>query len=322
MRTLIVGAGALGGVIGARLLFSGVDVSFATRDAQKADQLRARGLRVTGCGPSIHVDVRNARALDAWSQRFELIILATKAHDVPDCAHLLAANGTLLPIQNGITADRPSSLGGLSNLGATMLSTGDYEQRNFGHLLLGALRDEDLDRAELVGLHLRQGIDARVSRNIRGAMWSKLLINCSVTTIGALAGTSMRGYIELPEGRALFDAAYDEALTVAQAAKVRLEPMVVDPRPPADRDAWVRSLLSAYGDLQPSMLQDLQRGRPTEIDVINGAVVARGRELNVPVPVNTAITERIRSISRGATKPSLELLRATLCPCRRSTGTT
>lgn len=312
MRTLIVGAGALGGVIGARLLAAGVDVSFATRDEHTADQLRTRGLHVTGCGPSVHVDIRNVHALGAWNQKFELIILATKAHDVPNCAHLLASNATLLPIQNGITADRPNSLGGLSNLGATMLTVGDYQQRNLGHILLGALREQDTERAEHVGTLLRRGIDARVSPNIRGAMWSKLLINCSVTSIGAIAGTTMRGYIDLPEGRALFDAAYDEALAVAHAANVKLETMVVDPHPPPDREPWLRTLLDAYGDLQPSMLQDLQRGRPTEIDTINGFIVTRGRELDVPVPINTAIVERIRSISRGATKPSLELLRATL----------
>lgn len=313
MRTLIVGAGALGGVIGARLLAAGVDVSLATRDEHTAHQLRARGLRVSGCGPSIHVEAKNVRPLSDWRERsFDLIILATKAYEVPDCSQLLAPNGTLLPIQNGISPDRPAALGGLSNLGATMLTVGDYEQRNLGHILLGALRDEDLERAEHVALLLRQGIDARVSANIRGAMWSKLLINCSVTTLGAIAGTTMRGYIDTPEGRAVFNATYDEALTVARAANVKLEKMIVDPLPPTDRETWIRALLTAYGDLQPSMLQDLRRGRPTEIDTINGFIVAQGRALKVPTLINEAIVQRIHLLETGATRPSLEHLRAIL----------
>ena len=124
-------------------------------------------------------------------------MLATKAHDAvavaPELRRLLGTGGTLLPIQNGavaqLLADRfggDSVLGGLSNLGATMTAPGVYEQRNAGHLLVGELAGGESRRAERVRAWLGRGVEVRVTPNLRGAVWSKLLLNCSVTTIGAI----------------------------------------------------------------------------------------------------------------------------------------
>jgi len=150
MRTLIVGIGALGGVVAARLRAVGVPVRLATRNAESAARLKASGLRVIGVGGSLTVEASEVAAVDEYSTRdtFDLIVLATKANDAiqvaPRLVELLRSGGTLLPIQNGgvaqVLADRLGDnrvLGGLSNLGATMTAPGVYEQRNAGHLLIG-----------------------------------------------------------------------------------------------------------------------------------------------------------------------------------------
>jgi len=325
MKTLIVGAGALGGIIGARLLAAGGDVSLATRNAKAAEEIKASGLRVTGVGGDLSTEARDvARLVDySVSGTFDLIILATKAQDAIDVApslvRLLAPGGTLLPIQNGgvplTLASRLGErdvLGGLSNLTATMLRPGLYEQTNAGYLLIGELGGGESDRSERVYQWLSRAVNVKLTPNFRGAVWSKLLLNCSVTTIGAIAGLTMRAYIDRREGRELFRRTYDESLSVALASGVRPEKMLVDPIPPgwdgrnSSREAyslWLSEILTGYGDAKASMLQDFERRRTTEIAFINGYVVDTGRQFGVSTPVNAAIVETVHAITCGQSSP-------------------
>jgi 2-dehydropantoate 2-reductase len=330
MRTLIVGVGALGGLVAARLLGAGLPVWLATRSRESAASLKASGLRVTGVGGAVSVQPASVAPVDDYSARdpFDLIVLATKAHEAiavaPRLSALVGPGGTLVPIQNGgvsqVLADQLGNrlvLGGLSNLGATMTMPGVYEQRNAGHLLIGELAGGVTGRAERVGRWLGRAMGVTVTPNIRGAVWSKLVLNCSVTTLGAIAGQTMREYIASPDGRELFDRTYDEALSVALATGARPERILVDPVPPArgDRgvssatyDGWLGQILDGYGDLKASMLQDFERGRATEIDFINGYVVSLGRQLGVGTPTNEAIVETVHAIARGQIAPAPALL--------------
>ena len=325
MRTLIVGIGALGGTIAARALSAGMAVSLATRTAEAASALRSSGLRVSGVGGAAAVRPAEVAALAEYegADKFDLILLATKAHDAlevaPLLARLLTSGGTILCIQNGgvsqILSERLGGtdlLGGLSNLGATMVEPGVYEQRNDGHLLIGELEGGASERASRIALELGRAVQTRVTPNLRGAIWAKLLLNCSVTTIGAIAGQPMRRYIRSAAGREVFRRAYDEALSVALAAGTRPEKMIVEPVPPAwDGDAWegwLGSVVAAYGDLKPSMLQDFERGRRTEIDFINGYVADLGWDLGIPVAMNAAIADMVHRIEQGCAEPHLSRL--------------
>jgi 2-dehydropantoate 2-reductase len=203
-------------------------------------------------------------------------------------------------------------LGGLSNLTATMMRPGMYEQTNAGYLLIGELGGGESDRSERVSHWLSRAVNVKVTPNLQGAVWSKLLLNCSVTTIGAIAGLTMRAYIDRPEGRELFRRTYDEALSVALASGVRPEKMLVDPIPPG-RDGrnssgeayslWLREILTGYGDAKASMLQDFERRRTTEIAFINGYVVNTGRQFGVGTPVNAALVETVHAITSGQSSP-------------------
>jgi 2-dehydropantoate 2-reductase len=198
-----------------------------------------------------------------------------------------------------------------------MTEPGIYEQRNAGHLLIGELAGGESERAERVRQWLGRAVELRVTPNLRGAVWSKLLLNCSVTTLGAVAGGTMREYITSSEGREVFEQAYDEALSVALASGARPERMIVEPIPPArsgrsvrseEYDAWLDQILKGYGDARPSMLQDIERGRITEIDFINGYVVSIARQFSVHTPVNAAIVETVHAITRGQLAPDPSLL--------------
>jgi 2-dehydropantoate 2-reductase len=328
MQILIVGIGALGGTIAARAISTGLPVRLAARNTDSAEALRRSGLRVSGIGGEVRADAIDVAAVEDYGKgdQFDLILLATKAQDALDVAPhvvgLLAPEGVVLPIQNGgvarVLADRLGEdriLGGLSNLGATMVEPGVYEQKNAGHLLIGELAGGVSERVERVARALGRAIAVNVSSNLTGAIWSKLLINCSVTTLGALCSQTMRQYMETEAGKKVFRRTYEEALSVALAFGTRLERLAVDPIPPGwpstlaaaeHYESWVDAVIAFYGDIKPSMLQDLERGRETEIDFINGYVVALGHASGVLVHMNAAITNLVHQIERGVLPPTRE----------------
>jgi 2-dehydropantoate 2-reductase len=332
MQILIVGIGALGGTIAARAIRTGLPVRLAARNTDSAEALRRSGLRVSGIGGDVRADAIDVAAIEDYGKadQFDLILLATKAQDAlevaPRVVGLLAPEGVILPIQNGgvarVLADRLGEdkiLGGFSNLGATMVEPGVYEQKNAGHLLVGELAGGVSERVERVARVLGRAIEVKVSSNLTGAIWSKLLINCSVTTLGALCSQTMRQYIGTEAGKKVFRRTYEEALSVALAIGTRLERLAVDPIPPGSRkskdwasnlgvekryESWVDEIIAFYGDIKPSMLQDFERGRKTEIDFINGYVATLGHASGVPVHMNAAITGLVHHIERGVLQPT------------------
>src|SRR5499433_3417007 len=245
MKMLIVGIGALGGTIAARALRAGLPVRLAARNTESAEALRRSGLRVSGIGGEVRADAVDVAAVGDYGKgdQFDVILLATKAQDALDIAPhlvgLLVPQGVILPIQNGgvarVLADRLGEdkiLGGFSNLGATMVAPGIYEQKNAGHLLIGELAGGVSERTERVARVLSRAVEVKISSNMIGAIWSKLLINCSVTTRGALCSQTMRQYMETEAGKKVFRRTYEEALSVAFATGTRPERLAVDPIPP------------------------------------------------------------------------------------------
>ena len=328
MKILIVGVGALGGTIAARAILAGLPVWLAARNAGSAAALRRSGLRVSGAGGEASAGAIEVAAVEAYGKAdpFDLILLATKAQDAlevaPHMTSLLAPGGVILPIQNGgvarLLADRLGEdriLGGFSNLGATMVEPGVYEQKNAGHLVIGELAGGVSERVERVARALGRAVEVKVSSNMAGAIWSKLLVNCSITTIGAVCSQTMRQYMETKTGKKVFRRAYEEALSVAVATGARPERLAVDPIPPGwpghvategRYESWVEAMIGFYGDVKPSMLQDFERGRKTEIDFINGYVVTLGQATGVPVGMNGRITDLVRRIERGDIRPAPE----------------
>src|SRR5215469_10445257 len=310
MQILIVGIGALGGTIAARAIRTGLPVRLAARNTDSAEALRRSGLRVSGIGGEVRADAIDVAAVEDYGKgdQFDVILLATKAQDAleiaPHVVGLLAPQGVILPIQNGgvarVLADRLGEdkiLGGFSNLGATMVKPGVYEQKNAGHLLIGELAGGVSERVERVARALGRAIEVTVSSNLTGAL-------CSQT---------MRQYMETEAGKKVFRRTYEEALSVALAIGTRLERLAVDPIPPgwpsnfaaeAHYESWVEAVIAFYGDIKPSMLQDLERGRKTEVDFINGYVVTLGHASGVPVHMNATITDLVHQIERGVLQPT------------------
>jgi 2-dehydropantoate 2-reductase len=197
-----------------------------------------------------------------------------------------------------------------------MHGPGIYEMTSRGELIIGELDGRQTPRVEGVKATLDAAAPTTISTNIYGVLWSKLAINCTITTLGAVTGQLLGEMLQRGPVRRLGLAIVSEAVDVAQSHGIRLEPVggTLDIHrlylPPDRRaggmgiDVLTRHAIMfivglKFRRLKSSMLQSLERGRRSEIDFMNGYVVEKGRETSVPTPINAALTAMVREIEAG-----------------------
>ncbi len=317
LRVGVLGAGAVGGVLAALLDRAGHEVLVTAR-GEHGDALRAHGLRLTGgWGESVHP----LAVVDLLPAGLDLIALATKAHDSA-AALVAAAAGDGVPVlvvQNGLGGAEsvrdalprsPVALG-LALFAASLVGPGHVAVTGPAGLTLGG------DAAALaVALPLlRAAVPAEVdaATDVRGAQWTKLLVN-QVNALPAITGLSVQQVVAHDGLRRLLTASMREAAAVGRALGVDwatigpVGPRSVDallaapaaPGDPAPGEAVPLALVAGMGEVPnpASTLQSIRRGRTTEIDALNGAVVAAGAGAGVPAPLNAALVSLVHDVER------------------------
>ena len=177
------------------------------------------------------------------------------------------------------------------------------------------------DRTRLLAGALDTVDEASVTQNIRGQVWSKLLVNSAFSGLGAVSGLLYREVVADPDGREAALAVWREGYDVGMAQKLELEDVLgvpagsrrARPRGQGASDEALEVAMRQAGATKASMLQDLERGIKTEVDVINGAVVDKGGEYGVDTPLNARVVEMMHAMERGERRPgrdALEELRA------------
>jgi 2-dehydropantoate 2-reductase len=310
-RVLIAGAGALGSVVGGLLARAGWPVTLLGRRAHM-DTVRSRGLTVDGL-----FGIHRVQGLECASEERELrgpfgaVLLTVKAYDTAAMALAvaphLARDGMLVSMQNGLGNLEAASravgaervLGARVIFGAELVEAGHARVTVYADpVLVGSPDPSDVGRrsgaAAWAGRLRDAGIPAEATDTLLAELWAKVLYNAALNPLGALLGLPYGDLPGDPDTRVMMDAVIDEAFAVAQAESVAL--------PWSDAAAY-RSTF--YGRLVPStaghrssMLQDIERGRPTEIDAINGEVAARGAARGIPTPVNATLTRLVRACAR------------------------
>lgn len=337
-RLLVVGCGGIGGVVAAHLFEQGHDVTALTTNPQIADAINERGFRVRGDSSPGTVRGRAVRSLPEGVPPFDFVLLATQPPQVEEAARsalpVLAPQGAMVCFQNGLCEERIAAiagpertLGAIVAWGASMVEPGVYDRTSAGGFALGRLgggadgRLDDLARIlEAIG-------PTTITDNLAGARWSKLAINCAISSLGTVAGDRLGALMRHRFVRRLALEIMTETVAVARALSVRLEKVSgtldLDWIALTDADrassgstslvakhALLLAVGARYRRLRSSMLAAIERGRPPAVDFLNGEVMTRGAALGVPTPINAAIREQVLAIARGGAKPSLELLRA------------
>jgi len=317
MRVWCVGAGAIGGTVAARLVRARGTPIVVDADATHVRLLRAPGLRVDG------LDGGTVTPLDAWTPTeapdvpCDLLLLAVRsdatATALAPLAGRLHAASDVVSLQNGLNEERIAALVGdartigcVVGFAATWLEPGRVELTSPGELIVGRLdgrRDERLARACDA---LAAAFPTRVTDNVVGALWGKMLVN-SVTVLGALGGMLL-GELTAWDPELLADVVA-EGVDVATAAGVRLDDVfglvpadVVASRAPGWR-ATLGGALALVGRhfarVKSVTWRALELGRRTEIASVTGEIVRRGGALGVATPLNAAAYGMLKEIEAG-----------------------
>nr|WP_254228321.1 2-dehydropantoate 2-reductase [Burkholderia gladioli] len=304
VKIAILGAGALGCAIGAALSEGGNEVWLLNRSAAHVDAMVRDGLQVDDASGSRRMKVHaTTRAAEAGV--VDLVIVLVKSFDTDAAMRgsltLLGPDTLVLSLQNGLghedmLADivgRERVLAGKTYVGGVMRGPGHIESGVVGKAThIGELDGRISARVNAIAATFNaSGLDTSVSANIVGTMWDKLLVNVAT---GALTGTTGLTYGQLydePLLKKVALAAVAEAMTVADAAGVKLS--TTEPE-----RAWTLAGAGLSSGFKTSMLQSLEKGSITEIDFINGAVVRWGQRHGVPTPVNATLVACIKGIER------------------------
>jgi 2-dehydropantoate 2-reductase len=326
---LVVGAGAIGGVTAALMQGKVRRVMVLDADAEHVAALRDPGLRLDRLGEesTVRLDA-HARPEELPAKADFALVTLKAAYLEPALPPLRERAETFVSLGNGLVQDRVAELVGAERLlvgtvewGATNLGPGRLAQTTQAPFVIGEPDGSESERVRRLAGVLGTVTDVHVSRNIRGQVWSKLLINSTWSGLGAASGLLYGQIAEDPARREVALAVWREGFAVGRAqglelqeqVGVRAEDMASEDRETADRA--VETMMGRLAATKASMLQDLERGVPCEVDVINGAVVARGREHGVATPLNEQIAEVVHGYERGEGEPGphvFELLRATL----------
>jgi 2-dehydropantoate 2-reductase len=329
MRIGIVGAGAIGCVVGGLLTKSGHDVTLIDQWPEHVETLKRQGLKLSGtCGDHvIPVTALHLHEVQRITKPFDAVFVAVKSYDTEwatalACAYLARPHGVVVDFQNGINDERVAAVAGVERtLGCVILiAAGMYEP---GHAMrtdagsagfkIGEHDGRDTSRARALAEALSVVAPTTVTPNLWGERWSKLAINCMANPIAGLSGL---GTAELrveqgPRRLAVYLGA--EVIQVGRARGFEVEPIwgiaaqrfvdAVGGRGLDEVEADISRDAKSRSGGRPSLLQDVMRGRRTEIEYLNGHVVNEGRRTGVATPINEAVVDLYRRYGVGQLKP-------------------
>jgi len=302
----VIGAGSIGSLFAGHLA-QVVDVSVLTRRQEHADTLNRDGLRVTGRS-DLHAAVRAAADPDALAP-FDLGIVATKAGGLEDAAAALEGRfpeALVMTTLNGLGAEEVVRAHGdwpivsaVTFMSGTKHSDSEVEYVLDTATWMGPYEDTPLERVEEVGdLVRRSGLEAEVFADLRPAQWSKLIFNATVNSVAALTGLRHDHHFadEAEPGDLghLVHGLVDEGKAVAAAAGIELY------EDPWEMNVHATQRGSAH---YPSMLEDVESRRPTEIDLITGSLVREAGRHGVPVPLHTALYRLVKAKEESWREP-------------------
>ena len=336
-KLAVLGAGAIGGSIGAYLTRAGRDLTLIDPWPAHVEAMKHNGLKVTAQDEAFTVRVKAVHLAEvcALQERFDAVFLSMKSYDsvwaTTFIEPYLKTSGVLVSAQNGINEDRVApvigytrTLGCVVTIGAGLYEPGHVTRTSSParpSFALGELNGMLTRRVkELVALLGAAG-PTHATTNLWGERWAKLTVNCMAN---ALAGVTGMNNAEMRESSEVFAIAVKiagEALTVAQHLGVQVEPVGGIPAQAyldAARGVGLDDLRAAWvergktvGAGRPSLLQDVLKGRRTEVDYLNGYVARKGREAGVPTPMNEAIaavTKRVETRELPQGRGNLQLL--------------
>lgn len=321
---LIIGGGAIGGIMAARLTHNDIDVDLLVKYPELKKIAKDQGFRVSGFQGHYIKKVNAYLPSDLLSETFDIVMIATKANDLSEAAlHILPfleKDSLVVSLQNGICEDELAKIVGLNRTvgcvvgwGATMVKPGVYDMTSGGEFVIGAINGVPGERLQYLKSILQNILPVKISDNIYSDLYSKLIVNSCISTLGAISGVRLGKMLKKKFHRKIFLEIVKEGIQVADSMHLKVVPyankidyykLIQNGRiNNLKRHLLVRIIGFKYRRLKSSALQSLERGKKTEIDWFNGYIVRKAKENKLDVPVNIKLVEMIKEIEAGTRYP-------------------
>lgn len=320
MKIALVGAGSMGTVIGALLSRGGEDIVLVDVDEEHVRTLNDKGARIVG-HMELTVPVR-AVTPEGMKGVYDLVIYLVKTtcdhRALPEILPCLGPESAVITLQNGVPEERVAgvvgkerTLGGAIGWGAKLVGPGVSELTSEPEAMtydIGELDGSETERVKAIKAVLDKAGRAEITDNLLGVRWTKLMANVSFSGLGTALNCTYGDILDNEKALAAAVSIIVETLKTAKALGIRMEPMQgVDPnvlidiikQDEAGALRVVKMVWNRHRDQVPSMLQDLRKGKPCEVETLNGYLSAKAAEAGVPAPVNDQVTEIIRGIQEG-----------------------
>ena len=321
-RTLIVGAGAIGGTLAALMKKDGYAVEILEIAPGAAERLREQGLHLTGVKGEWRVFPPVYGSVDEISGDFDIVILCVKYLALQAAAKsilsLLKEDSLVVGMQNGICTGELAEVVGeertagcMIGFGATKHGDTQIEMTSGGEMYVGMADGSENENLQELCKMYNSVVPTKITHELLERQFSKLIINCCINATAAITGETLGGIIDDVRAQDLFLTIAREGMHVAGAMGVKVPKygLLLDYRLLMLSDAKFYNNIckavvrlvakSKYASVKPSTLQSLLRGEKTEIDIFNGWLAKKAAEYDVDAPVNTRLTEMIREIERG-----------------------
>jgi len=328
---LVVGGGAIGGITAALLTKKGENVIVLDADKEHVKGMN-KGLEISGFRElSIPVKAMlpnefTSREHSGWA---DIVLLAVKGlhteNALKSVLPVMSKPAPVVSLQNGINEETIAKIVGTERTiacsitwGGTNKGPGQLIQTTDGGFIIGQWPTGKSKIVEETAALLSRAFTTEVSDNIIGDRWTKLLITVSLTGVGTTAGLTYGGVIDNETARKVALTVITETYDVGIKAGVKfadlmgVSPSIVLVRNKADFDNASKLLEMGFANhraTKPSMWQDIEKGRKTEVDFVNGYVVKKGKEVGLKTPANEMVTRIIKEIEEGKRKPDLANLR-------------
>jgi 2-dehydropantoate 2-reductase len=303
MKIVIVGPGAMGSLLAAFLSKSKEEIWLLDKNKERASQIQQGGISIEGISGNWQAQLK-ATAEAQEIGEVDLIIICVKSYDtkkaIMEARAIVGENTKVLTLQNGIgnieimteAVGSDKVIGGVTNLGATLLDVGKVRHAGKGETVIGRPDGKiSVELRTIREIFNKVGLETRISRDIKGLLWSKLIINVGINALTAITRLNNGRLIEFEGTRKILRDAVTEAIRVAKRKRIKL---IYD-----DPLAKVEAVCEATATNVSSMLQDVLRKRRTEIDFINGVIVRQGQELGIPTPVNSLLVNLVKTIEES-----------------------
>ena len=311
-RMAVMGAGAVGCYFGGMLARAGAPVTLIGRP-RHVEAVTRDGLLIERADWQARIAVR-ATTQAAAARDAAIVLFCVKTLDTEQAARLLAPRlspgAQVVSLQNGVdNVDRMREAAGIEAIPAVVYvacrisAPGSVTHSGRGDLIIGdvfergrSAEDRQRDLDGIAAVFARAGVPCRVSGNIQGELWTKMIINCAYNAISALGRARYGRLARHPDTREVMRQVVEEAVAIAGAAGVRL--------PQINMVETVWKLADAMEGAVSSTAQDLARGNRTEIDSLNGYLVRRAAALGVPAPENQTLHALVKLLEESLTAPS------------------